>query len=62
MRLREAIKLSRKEGREEGRVESLLEVTQKLLKKGMEFKSISDIRSFGRRDQDIQVNVLTGVP
>ena len=43
LRLREAIKQSKKEGREEGRVEEKQEVSKKLLIKGMDAKSISEI-------------------
>jgi len=43
LRLREAIRQSKKEGREEGREKEKQEVTKKLLNKGMDLKSISEI-------------------
>ena len=50
LRLREAIKQSKKEGREEGKVEEKQEVTKKLLKKGMDLKSISEITGMSEEE------------
>ena len=54
LRLREAIKQSKKEGREEGReegrVEEKQEVTKKLLFKGMDVKSISEITGMSEEE------------
>jgi len=46
LRLREAIRQSKKEGREEEKKK----VTKKLLKKGMDFKSISDITGMSEEE------------
>ena len=43
LRLREAIKQSKEEGKREGRVEGKLEVARKLLNRGMDIQSISEI-------------------
>jgi len=54
LRLREAIKQGRQEGtqegREEGRQEGKLEVTKKLLNKGMDIKTISEITGMSEEE------------
>lgn len=50
LRLQEAIRQSKKEGREEGRVEEKMKVTKRLLEKGMDFKSISDITGMSEEE------------
>ena len=50
LRLKEAIRQSKREGREEGREEEKKVVTKRLLKKGMDIKSISEITGMSEED------------
>lgn len=50
LRLRDALKQGREEGRAEGKFEGKLEVAQKLLKKGMDIRTISEITGISEEE------------